>query len=265
MARNLLDKVWTLHKVGTLPSGQDQVLVGLHLVHEVTSPQAFQMLKDRGLTVLYPGRTVATVDHIVPTDGRGRPFADPQAEEMMQAIERNTKENGIRFFGLDSPYQGIVHIIGPELGLTQPGMIVACGDSHTSTHGAFGALAFGIGTSQIRDVLATQTLALTRPKVRRIRVDGRLARGVFAKDIILGIIARLGVKGGIGFAYEYGGPAIDALDMEARLTVCLTLGLGEHVRVLQGDGHLGGIAVPAQSTALQLAFHHRQQEITRQA
>jgi 3-isopropylmalate/(R)-2-methylmalate dehydratase large subunit len=220
MARNLLDKVWSLHRVGTLPSGQDQVLVGLHLIHEVTSPQAFQMLRDRGLSVLYPERTVATVDHIVPTDGRGRPFADPQAEEMMQAIERNTRENGIRFFGLDSPYQGIVHIIGPELGLTQPGMVIACGDSHTSTHGAFGALAFGIGTSQIRDVLATQTLALSRPKVRRIHVDGRLSPGVYAKDIILAVIARLGVKGGIGYAYEYGGPAIEALDMEGRLTVC---------------------------------------------
>ncbi len=220
MARNLLDKVWSLHKVGTLPSGQDQMLIGLHLVHEVTSPQAFQMLRDRGLSVLYPERTVATVDHIVPTDGRSRPFADPQAEEMMQAIERNTRENGIRFFGLDSPYQGIVHIIGPELGLTQPGMIIACGDSHTSTHGAFGALAFGIGTSQIRDVLATQTLALSRPRVRRIQVNGSLARGVYAKDIILAVIARLGVKGGIGYAYEYGGPAIEALDMEGRLTVC---------------------------------------------
>jgi 3-isopropylmalate/(R)-2-methylmalate dehydratase large subunit len=220
MARTLLDKVWSLHKVGTLPSGQDQILVGLHLIHEVTSPQAFQMLKDRGLRVLHPERTVATVDHIVPTDGRGRPFADAQAEQMMQAIEANTREHGIRFFGLDSPYQGIVHIIGPELGLTQPGMIIACGDSHTSTHGAFGSLAFGIGTSQIRDVLATQTLAMSRPKVRRITVDGSLARRVSAKDIILAIIARLGVKGGIGYAYEYGGTAIQALDMEGRLTVC---------------------------------------------
>ncbi len=220
MGKNLLEKVWALHKVATLPSGQDQIFVGLHLVHEVTSPQAFQMLKDRGLPVLFADRTVATVDHIVPTDLRTRPLGDPQAEEMLQAIEANTREHGIRFFGLDSPYQGIVHIIGPELGLTQPGMVIACGDSHTSTHGALGALAFGIGTSQIRDVLATQTLALSRPKVRRIEVSGRLPRGVYAKDIILAIISRLGVKGGIGFAYEYCGPAIEALDMEARMTIC---------------------------------------------
>jgi 3-isopropylmalate/(R)-2-methylmalate dehydratase large subunit len=220
MGKSLLRKVWELHKVATLPSGQDQIFVGLHLIHEVTSPQAFQMLRERGLKVLYPEMTVATVDHIVPTDVRTRPLADHQAEEMMRAIEINTREHGIRFFGLGSDEQGIVHIIGPDLGLTQPGMIIACGDSHTSTHGAFGALAFGIGTSQIRDVLATQTLALTRPKVRRIQVDGALSPGVFSKDIILKVIAALGVKGGIGFAYEYGGPAIEALDMEARLTIC---------------------------------------------
>jgi 3-isopropylmalate/(R)-2-methylmalate dehydratase large subunit len=220
MARNLLEKVWELHKVATLPSGQDQVFVGLHLIHEVTSPQAFQMLRERGLTVLYPERTIATVDHIVPTDSRTRPLADPQAEEMMRAIEDNTRGHGIRFFGLGSAEQGIVHIIGPELGLTQPGAIIACGDSHTSTHGAFGALAFGIGTSQIRDVLATQTLALSKPKVRRISVDGILNRWVYAKDIILRLIAELGVKGGIGYAYEYGGSAIESLGMEARLTVC---------------------------------------------
>jgi 3-isopropylmalate/(R)-2-methylmalate dehydratase large subunit len=220
MGENLLNKVWDRHRVATLPSGQDQVFVGLHLIHEVTSPQAFQMLKDRALKVLYPERTVATVDHIVPTDTQDRPFADALAEAMMQALERNTREHGIRFFGLESEYQGIVHIIGPELGLSQPGMVIACGDSHTATHGALGSLAFGIGTSQIRDVLATQTLSMVRPKVRRIRVTGALGRGVYSKDIILRIIADLGVKGGIGYAYEYAGPTIEALDMEARMSIC---------------------------------------------
>jgi 3-isopropylmalate/(R)-2-methylmalate dehydratase large subunit len=220
MGKNLFNKVWDLHKVATLQSGQDQIFIGLHVCHEVTSPQAFQMIEERGLKVLYPERTVATVDHIVPTDDQSRPLDDPLAEEMMVAIERNSRRHGIGFFGLETAYQGISHIIGPELGLSQPGMVIVCGDSHTSTHGAVGALAFGIGTSQIRDVLATQTLALSRPKVRRIEVHGRLAPGVYAKDIILKIITELGVRGGIGYAYEYAGPAIEALDMEGRLTVC---------------------------------------------
>ena len=220
MGRSLLNKVWDLHKVGVLPSGQDQLFIGLHLVHEVTSPQAFQALSDRGLKVMFPERTFATVDHIVPTENQGRPFADTLAEAMMQAIERNTREHGIRFFGLSTEHQGIVHIIGPELGLTQPGMTIACGDSHTSTHGALGSIAFGIGTSQIRDILATQTLSLTRPKVRRIEVTGVLPAGVSAKDLVIRIIADLGVNGGIGYAYEYNGPAITALPMEARLTLC---------------------------------------------
>jgi 3-isopropylmalate/(R)-2-methylmalate dehydratase large subunit len=220
MGRSLLNKVWDLHKVGVLPSGQDQLFIGLHLVHEVTSPQAFQALSDRGLKVMFPERTFATVDHIVPTENQSRPFADPLAEAMMQAVERNTQEHGIRFFGLSTEHQGIVHIIGPELGLTQPGMTIACGDSHTSTHGALGSIAFGIGTSQIRDILATQTLSLTRPRVRRIEVTGALPAGVSAKDLIIRIIADLGVNGGIGYAYEYGGAAIAALTMEARLTLC---------------------------------------------
>jgi 3-isopropylmalate/(R)-2-methylmalate dehydratase large subunit len=178
------------------------------------------MLEERGLKVLFPSRTFATVDHIVPTDDQSRPFDDELVEEMMVAIERNTARHGVRFFSLDTECQGIVHIIGPELGLTQPGMTIACGDSHTSTHGAFGAIAFGIGTSQIRDVLATQTMAMTKPRLRRIELTGRLGKGVFSKDLILRIITDLGVKGGIGYAYEYGGPAISSLPMEARLTVC---------------------------------------------
>jgi len=218
--KNLLNTVWDRHKVATLPSGQDQLFIGLHLIHEVTSPQAFQMLEERSLPVMYPERTVATVDHIVPTSDQSRPFADPLAEQMIEALERNTKRHSIPYYGLDSGYQGIVHIMGPELGLTQPGMTIACGDSHTSTHGAFGSIAFGIGTSQVRDVLATQCLAMSRPKVRRIQVNGEIPPSVFAKDIILRIIADLGVKGGIGFAYEYGGSAIEKLSMEGRMTIC---------------------------------------------
>ena len=220
MGKNLFNKVWELHKVAKLPSGQDQLFVGLHLIHEVTSPQAFQMLKERGLKVMYPERTFATVDHIVPTDNQERPFKDPLAEAMIEALEKNTKEFGIKFFSLETDYQGIVHIIGPELGLTQPGMTVVCGDSHTSTHGALGTIAFGIGTSQIRDVLATQTISMSKPKVRKITINGSLKRGVYAKDIILKLIAELGVKGGIGYAYEYSGPVIEALGMEGRLTIC---------------------------------------------
>jgi 3-isopropylmalate/(R)-2-methylmalate dehydratase large subunit len=220
MGRSLLDKVWDAHTVRELPSGQTQLFIGLHLVHEVTSPQAFQMLREQKLSVIYPDRTFATVDHIIPTDTRERPYDDKQAEGMMTAIERNCREFGIRFFDGPSGHQGIVHVIGPELGLTQPGMTVACGDSHTSTHGALGAVAFGIGTSQVRDVLASQCLAIQRPKVRRIAVDGHLARGVYAKDVILHIIRHLGVKGGVGFAYEYAGSVMERMSMEERMTVC---------------------------------------------
>jgi 3-isopropylmalate/(R)-2-methylmalate dehydratase large subunit len=218
--KNLLDKVWDAHSVRELPGGQTQLFIGLHLIHEVTSPQAFAMLREMDLPVRFPERTFATVDHIIPTESQARPLADDLAEEMLQALERNTADAGIRFFGPESGEQGVVHVIGPELGLTQPGMTIACGDSHTSTHGAFGAVAFGIGTSQVRDVLATQCLTLARPKVRRIEVDGALSPGVYAKDVILAIIRVLGVKGGVGFAYEYGGSVIEAMTLEERLTVC---------------------------------------------
>jgi len=220
MAKNLFDKVWDLHKVTTLETGQDQLFIGLHLIHEVTSPQAFQMLRERQLKVLHPERTFATVDHIVPTADQQRPFQDKLAEEMIQALERNTRDWGIEFFDLNTDYQGIVHIIGPELGLTQPGMTIACGDSHTSTHGAFGSIGIGVGTSQIRDILATQCLAMSRPKVRKIEVTGDLQPGVYAKDIILRIIADLGVNGGLGYAYEYAGETIHRLSMEERMTMC---------------------------------------------
>jgi 3-isopropylmalate/(R)-2-methylmalate dehydratase large subunit len=220
MAKSLLDKVWEAHTVGELPSGQTQLFIGLHLVHEVTSPQAFQMLRELKLPVLYPNLTVATVDHIIPTHTEVRPFDDEQAETMMREIERNCRDFGIQLFDRASGQQGIVHVIGPEMGLTQPGLTIACGDSHTSTHGAFGSVAFGIGTSQVRDVLVSQCLAIKKPKLRRIEVNGTLPPGVYAKDVILHIIRTLGVKGGVGFAYEYAGAVLDRMSMEERMTVC---------------------------------------------
>ena len=220
MGQTLLQKVWDLHTVRQLQTGQTQLFIGLHLIHEVTTPQAFDMLRASGTSVAFPDLTYATVDHIVPTLDQHRPFADELAELMMTTLERNVKEHGIRFSDLSTDGQGIVHVIGPELGLTQPGMTVACGDSHTSTHGAFGAVAFGIGTSQVRDVLVSQCLAIDPLKVRRISVRGMLKAGVFAKDVILEIISRFGVKGGVGYAYEYGGPAVDRMSMDERMTIC---------------------------------------------
>ena len=214
MADTLFHKVWNAHAVRTLPSGQTQLFVGLHLVHEVTSPQAFDMLRQHGWRVAFPGAHVrdASITSCRPASQR-RPFLDLTAEEMTAALERNCREFGIQLWtAATADNQGIVHVIGPELGLTQPGMTIACGDSHTSTHGALGAIAFGIGTSQVRDVLASQCLALDPLKVRRIDVNGRLTPGVYAKDVILTIIRRLGVQGGVGFAYEYGGTTIDRDD-----------------------------------------------------
>src|ERR1700687_4490206 len=220
MGRTLLDKVWEAHTVRTLPSGQTQLLIGLHLIHEVTTPQAFEMLKELKLKVRMPERTFGTLDHITPTTDQTRPYADPMAEDMAEHMYRNMKEFGLPLFDMASGKQGIVHVIGPELGLTQPGMTIACGDSHTSTHGAVGAIAFGIGTTQVRDVLASQCLALEPLKARRIDVNGRLAPGVYAKDVILTIIRRLGVQGGVGYAYEYGGRTVDAMSIDESMTVC---------------------------------------------
>jgi len=221
LGRTLFEKVWTAHAVRRLRTGRTQVFVGMHYVHEVTSPQAFDMLRARGSGVAFPGRTIATLDHVVPTDrSADGVFPDPVAEQMAVALERNCAQFGIRLFGRGDPRRGIVHVVGPELGLTQPGMTVACGDSHTSTHGAFGALAFGIGTSQVRDVLASQCLALEPLRVRRVSFSGRAPRGVSAKDLVLVMIGRLGVNGGVGFAYEYGGEAVSAMDMEQRMTLC---------------------------------------------
>lgn len=220
MGKNLFQKVWNAHAVRTLANGQTQLLIGTHLIHEVTSPQAFGMLRDKGLSVKYPQRTFATVDHIVPTNEAIEPYSDPLAQGMIEELRKNCAENDITFFDTNTGKQGVVHIVGPEQGITQPGTTIACGDSHTATHGAFGAIAFGIGTSQVRDVLATQTIALGELKVRRINVDGELRPGVYAKDVILHIIRLLGTQGGTGFAYEYGGSTFDAMTMEERMTVC---------------------------------------------
>jgi 3-isopropylmalate/(R)-2-methylmalate dehydratase large subunit len=220
MGQTLLRKVWDLHTVRHLPTGQTQLFIGLHLIHEVTTPQAFDALRANGWTVAFPDRTFGTVDHIIPTANRARPFLDVMAEDMMSALERNCRDFGVRLAGLGDDRQGIVHVIGPELGLTQPGMTIACGDSHTSTHGAFGSVAFGIGTSQVRDVLASQCLAIEPLKVRRIRVTGALSTGVYAKDVILAIIRRLGVRGGTGYAYEYAGDVVDRMSMDERMTMC---------------------------------------------
>ena len=220
MGKNLYEKVFERHAVRTLSSGQTQLLMGLHLIHEVTSPQAFSALRDRGLSVPHPERTFAVCDHIIPTQSQLRPFKDDLAEQMLVALENNCKEYGIRYLSPDKGEQGIVHVVGPEKGLTQPGMTICCGDSHTATHGAFGAIAFGIGTSQVRDVLATQTLAMEKLKVRRVEVNGTLRPGVYAKDVILFIIQQLGANGGVGFAYEYAGDTFERMTMEERMTVC---------------------------------------------
>ena len=221
MSKNtLFDKVWDLHKVADLPGGSTQIFIGLHLIHEVTSPQAFGALREKDLKVKFPSRTVATVDHIVPTDNQSRPFKDNLAEQMLDTLEKNCNDHKIKFFNIGSGSQGIVHVVAPELGLTQPGMTIVCGDSHTSTHGAFGSIAFGIGTSQVRDVLASQTLAMNKLKVRKIFCENKLSEGVFAKDLVLHIINKLGVKAGVGYAYEFAGPAISKLSMEERMTIC---------------------------------------------
>jgi len=219
MGKSLYQKVWDAHTVGTLADGRTQLFIGTHLIHEVTSPQAFGMLRDLGLTVKFPHRTFATVDHIVPTERQEAP-SDPLAAEMMDALQQNCEDFGVTYFDLKSGKQGIVHVVGPEQGITQPGTTIACGDSHTATHGAFGAIAFGIGTTQVRDVLATQTLAMEPLKVRRIEVNGELRPGVYAKDVTLHIIRLLGAKGGIGYAYEYAGDVFDRMTLEERMTVC---------------------------------------------
>jgi len=219
-ANTLADKVWERHLVRQAEEEPDLLYVDLHLVHEVTSPQAFDGLRLAGRPVRRPDLTVATMDHNVPTTELGRPIEDPISARQMQVLATNCEEFGIRLFSMGDAHQGIVHIIGPELGLTQPGMTIVCGDSHTSTHGAFGALAFGIGTSEVEHVLATQTLPQRRPKTMAVNVDGELPSGVSPKDLVLAIIGAIGTGGGMGHVIEYRGPAVRGLSMEGRMTVC---------------------------------------------
>jgi 3-isopropylmalate/(R)-2-methylmalate dehydratase large subunit len=220
MAQTLFEKIWNAHVVAQEPDSPAILYIDLHLVHEVTSPQAFTGLRQRGLKVRRPDKTVATLDHSIPTHDPALPIVDEMAARQIKQMEDNAREFGITLYGLTSPHRGIVHVIGPELGLTQPGKTIVCGDSHTSTHGAFGALAFGIGTSEVEMVLASQCLLQRRPKTYEVRVEGQLSRGVSAKDIILALLARIGVGGGTGHVFEYTGPAIRALTMEERMTIC---------------------------------------------
>ena len=220
MPKTLFEKIWESHVVAEQPNSPAILYIDLHLVHEVTSPQAFTGLRQRGLTVRRPERTVATMDHSIPTTPITVPIADPLAAAQIRQMEVNAAEFGITLHGMTGAHRGIVHVIGPELGLTQPGMTIVCGDSHTATHGAFGALAFGIGTSEVEHVLASQCLLQTKPKTCEVRIDGTLPAGVSAKDIILALIAKIGVGGGTGYVFEYTGSAIRGLTMEQRMTVC---------------------------------------------
>jgi 3-isopropylmalate/(R)-2-methylmalate dehydratase large subunit len=231
MPRTLFDKIWAEHEVA-----EGLLYVDLHLVHEVTSPQAFESLRLAGRRVRRPDRTLATADHNVPTDGStaAAQIRDRLSRVQVETLERNCREFGVPVHSIGSAHQGIVHVIGPELGLTQPGMTIVCGDSHTSTHGAFGALAFGIGTSEVEHVLATQTLQQRKPRSMRIRYEGELGFGVTAKDLILGTIGRIGVAGGVGHVVEYAGPPIERLSMEGRMTVCNM--------TIEGGGRAGMIA-----------------------
>ena len=218
--RTLFEKIWDKHVVMQEGNNPAVLYIDLHLVHEVTSPQAFQGLRDKGLTVRRPDKTIATMDHSIPTTPIGAPITDKIAAAQIRQMEKNCEEFGVRLFDMDSENRGIVHVIGPEHGLTQPGMTIVCGDSHTSTHGAFGALAFGIGTSEVEHVMATQTLLQRKPKTMEIRVNGKLKPGVTSKDIILAVIAKNGVAGGTGYVFEYTGEAIRSLSMEERMTIC---------------------------------------------
>ncbi len=220
MGQTLLDKLWDAHVVRAADGEPSLIYIDLHLIHEVTSPQAFDGLRQAGRAVRRPDLTFGTVDHNVPTTDRSLPIADATAAKQVDALRRNCREFGVQLFDIHSPEQGIVHVIGPELGLTQPGMTIVCGDSHTSTHGAFGALAFGIGTSEVEHVLATQCLPQNKPRAMRVETHGRLGEGVTAKDLALGIIGQIGTDGATGYAIEYAGEAVRALSMEGRMTLC---------------------------------------------
>jgi len=236
MPRTLFEKIWDAHVVRDVPGEPTLLYIDLHLVHEVTSPQAFEGLRLTGRGVRRPDLTIATMDHNTPTWPLSQPVTDTIAKAQLDALERNCKEFGVRLEDRFSPLQGIVHVIGPELGLTQPGLTIVCGDSHTSTHGAFGALAFGIGTSEVEHVLATQTLPQRKPKAMEVRVDGELPVGITAKDIVLGIIGRIGIGGGVGHVVEYTGRAIRGLSMEGRMTVCnMSIEAGARAGIIAPD------------------------------
>lgn len=220
MAQTLYEKVFNRHVVREVAPGQYQLLASLHLLNEVSSPPAFEALRERGLKIRHPALTFGSSDHSISTSGRHDDFADPMAAEQVQVMSRNTAEFSVTYFDPAQGEHGIIHVVAPERGLTQPGSVIVCGDSHTSTHGAFGAIAFGIGTSQVRDVLASQTLLMEKLKVRRIDIVGQLAPGVYAKDVALHIIHMLGARGGVGFAYEFGGNVVDRFSMEERMTLC---------------------------------------------
>ncbi len=220
MSKNLYEKIFDSHTVKKIGGDQYQLFIGLHLLHEATTAPAFSAIREKKLSIKHPDRTFATADHVIPTTKQARPFLNEIDEAMVSTLEHNTEEFGIRFFSLEDKENGIVHVIGPERGLTQPGMTIVCGDSHTSTHGAFGSIAMGIGTTQVRDVLATQSLVTQKLKVRKIEVTGTLQKGVTAKDVVLHIIRVLGIKIGSGYAYEFSGNIIKKMTMEQRMTVC---------------------------------------------
>lgn len=220
MGKTLFEKIWQKHLVKSIPEGPDVIYIDKHFIHEVTSPQAFGGLEKRGLKVFRPGKTVATVDHNVPTIDQHLPIKEELSRKQVQKLAENCKNHGIELYGLGHPFQGIVHIIGPELGITQPGMTIVCGDSHTSTHGAFGTVAFGIGTSEVEMVFASQCVLQNRPKVMRININGKLNRSVLSKDIILYIISKISASGATGYFVEYAGSTISDLSMEARMTIC---------------------------------------------
>ncbi|QBQ39913.1 3-isopropylmalate dehydratase large subunit [Sphingobacterium psychroaquaticum] len=239
MGKTLVEKIWDAHVVKSQEGFPDVLYIDTHLIHEVTSPQAFDGLRKRGLPVFRPKQTVATADHNVPTLDQHLPIKEELSRYQVDMLTKNCKEFGVELYGLGHPYQGIVHVIGPELGITQPGKTMVCGDSHTSTHGAFGAIAFGIGTSQVEQVFATQCLLLQKPKTMKIEVNGELANGVGAKDIILYIIAKISAAGGTGYFVEYAGSAIRSLSMEGRMTVCnMSIEMGAR----------GGLIAPDQTT-----------------
>lgn len=232
----MFEKIWNKHIVKTIGDGPSVLYIDKHFIHEVTSPQAFTGLNKRGIKVFRPAQTVATADHNVPTLNQHLPIKEELSRLQVEALKKNCAEHGIELYGLGHPFQGIVHVIGPELGITQPGMTIVCGDSHTSTHGAFGSIAFGIGTSEVEMVLATQCLLQSKPKLMRINVDGKLNKGVVSKDIVLYILSKISASGATGYAVEFAGSAIRALSMEARMTICnMSIEMGARCGLIAPD------------------------------